>query len=78
MRLPEAAVVAAERAVEVAFLDVQVMAQDSAAVAKIGAEMKQVVVSAPDHLDPERHDLHETASAGGRDCVFLEAAFYLD
>jgi hypothetical protein len=75
---PEAAVVAAQRAVEVAVLHVQVMAQDDAAVAQVGAQMEQVVVAPPDERDPERHHLHESAGARAGNRVLAEIALDLD
>ena len=40
--LAERTVVASERAEEIAFLDIQVVAQDRAAVAQVGAQVKEV------------------------------------
>src|SRR5205807_1685725 len=42
---PEAAVIAAERTVKIALLDVEVVAKNSAAVAEIGAQRKQIMAA---------------------------------
>jgi len=76
--LPQAAVVTTECPIEVALFDIQIVAQDGAAVAQIGSQVKQVVIVAADQPDPEGHDLHEAPGACGRDGVFLETAFDLD
>ena len=44
---PEAAVVASERAIEVAVLGVEVMAEDHAAVAQVRAQVEEVVLGVP-------------------------------
>ena len=75
---PEAAVVAAERAEVVAVLDVEIVAQDHAAVAQVGAQVEEVVLGAADQPRPERHHLHVAARARDRDRVLLEAALVLD
>src|SRR6266516_5257808 len=54
-------VVAAERAVEIAVLPVEVIAQYRAAVTQIGAQVEKVVVRVADLPHPERHHLHVTA-----------------
>src|SRR5687768_10127497 len=43
-RAAEATVVAAERAEKVAVLDVEIVAQDRAAVAQVGAQVKEVLI----------------------------------
>src|SRR5262249_42117867 len=57
---------------KVAVLRVQVVLEDHAAVAEIGAKVEQVVVLAADQTRPERHDLHEPAGARPRYGVFAE------
>jgi hypothetical protein len=77
-RLAEAAVVATERAVEVALLDVEVVAQDGAAKTQVGPHVEEVAVLLADQPNPEGHHLHVAARAGGRHGVLLETAFDLD
>jgi hypothetical protein len=71
-RLAQAAVVAAQRAIEVAIFDVEVVAQDGAAETQVVRMWKRLLVLAADQLDPERHDLHVAARAGGRHGVLAE------
>src|SRR5436190_5314836 len=74
----EAAVVAAESAIDVALLDVEIVPQDDAAIAEVGSQVEEVVVAATDERGPERHHLHVSARARRRDRVFAECAFVLD
>ena len=74
----EAAVVAAERAIDVAFFDVEVVAQDRASVAQVRAQLEQVLVRRADQPHPERHHLHEAARVGHRDRVLAEIALVMD
>jgi len=76
--LAQTAVVAAQGPVQVAVFDVQIEAQDGAAVAQVGAHLEQVVARGADLLDPEGHDLHIAPGAHGGQGVFLEATFHLD
>src|SRR3954465_11255709 len=76
--LAERAVIAAERAVVVALLDVEVVAQDGAAVGEVRAQVEQIVIGLADHLHPERHHLHVAAGAGTRTRVLAKAALDLD
>src|SRR5687767_10607096 len=46
LRTSEAAVVSTERAIQIAFLDVDVMAKDDAAEAQVGAHVEEVVIAA--------------------------------
>src|SRR5690606_2177200 len=62
--LPDAAVVARERAHQIPALLLQVVFEDRAAVAQIGADAEQVVARAPDFLHPEGHALHQAQGAG--------------
>src|SRR4029077_20496834 len=78
LRLSQRTVVAAERAVIVAALHVQIEAQDGAAVGEVGAQVKEIVARLADQLQPDRHHLHVAARAGARDCIFAEAALDLD
>jgi len=78
LRPAKAAVVAPERAVEVAFFLVEIVAQDDAAKAQVGAQVEQVVVAAADQLGPERHHLHVAHRPGGRHRVLAEVALDLD
>ena len=73
----QAAVVASEGAEEVAFFDVQIMAQDGAAVAQVGPHVEQVVIGGADEFYPEGHDLHVAARASAGHCVFSETGFDL-
>ena len=61
--LAKTTVVATQRAVEVAALDIQIVAENGATLAKVGTQMKKIVFTAADELDPEGHHLHETAGA---------------
>src|SRR5688572_14365856 len=76
-RLAEAAVVAAESAPVVAFLDVEVMAQDYATITQVGAQVEKVVGGVADQLHPERHHLQVAAGACPRYRVLAEAALDL-
>jgi len=78
LRPAKAAVVAPERAVEVAFFLVEIVAQDDAAKAQVGAQVEQVVVAAADQLGPERHHLHVAHCPGARHRVLAEVALDLD
>src|SRR6185295_20005701 len=60
----EAAVVAAERAEEIALLDVEVVAQDDAAIAQVGAQIEKIVARPLEYLGPEWHYLHVALCAG--------------
>ena len=74
-----AAVVAAQREEQVAFLDVQIVAQDHATHAQVGAHVEQCAgVSVADQARPERHDLHIATRAGTAHGIFLEAGFDRD
>src|SRR5947208_3462669 len=59
-------------------LDIEIMAEDHATVAQIRAQVEEIVVRRTDLTNPERHHLHIAARAGGRDRIFLEAAFVMD
>src|SRR3954469_23302212 len=76
-RLAERAVVAAERAKVVALLEVEVIAQDRAAVGQVGTQVKEIMAGPADELHPERHHLHVAAGAGARDRVLAKTAFDL-
>ena len=77
-RASEAAVVAAQRVGEVAALAVEVVAQDHAAVAQVGALVEEVLPRRCRSRAPERHHLHVAARAGRRDRVLPEAALDVD
>src|SRR5258706_4329652 len=64
--LAERAVVAPEGVGEVALLAVDVVAQDRAAVAQVGAFLEEVLPGLAQLLHPERHHLHEPARARAR------------
>src|SRR5258708_28398868 len=74
----EAAVIAAERAEIVAFLHIQIVTQDDAAVAQVGAQVKQIVGRAAEELRPEGHHLHVAARSGGRHRVFAKRALHFE
>ena len=76
--MAQAAIVAAQGAIQVAFFYIDIVAQDGAAEAQVGAQVKQVVILSTNDFYPEWHDLHEAARGGGRHGVFFEAAFHLD
>ena len=76
--LAQAAVVAAQGTEKVAVLDVQIVAEDGAAIAQIGAHFEQAVIRPTDQTDPERHHLHIAAGPGGGYRIFAKAAFDLD
>jgi hypothetical protein len=69
-RLAQAAVVAAQGAEQVTLLDIQIVAQDRAAVAQVGAQIEQRVVRPADQLYPEWHDLHVAAGAAAETAYF--------
>src|SRR3954452_689799 len=74
-RSSEASVVATQRAKEIAVFEIEVMAQDHAAIPKIRAQVKKVVLSvAADQLHPERHHLHVASCTDTRQCVLAKAA----
>src|SRR3989344_3937062 len=73
-----AAVVTRQRRVQLAALLVEVVLEDGAAVAQIGLHVNQAVAGAADFLQPERHHLHQSARAGGRDREAVEVALDLD
>src|SRR6185312_5910868 len=74
----EAAVIAAERAEVIAVLAVEVVAQDRAAVAEVGAQAEEILAAAADQLRPERHYLHVAARAGDRHGVLAKAALVVN
>jgi hypothetical protein len=76
--LVQAAVVACQRARDVAALDVEVVAQDDAAIAQVGAQAEQVVLPRADQAGPERHDLHVAARARARHRILAEPALDVD
>ncbi len=76
--LAEGSVVASQRTERVAAFDIQVVAQDRAAVAQIGAQVEQILVAIADQFQPERHHLHVAARARLRHRVFAEFALHLN
>src|SRR5437762_13928383 len=74
VRLSERAVIPAERAEVVALLQIEVEAQDRAAVGEVGAQVKQIVPRLADQPHPEGHHLHVAARAGARHGVLAKAA----
>ena len=68
----------AEGAIEIALLDVQVMAQDGAAVAQVDAQVEQVVFCGTDFLHPERHHLHVAVCARTGNSVFIETTLHFN
>src|SRR5210317_211793 len=74
----QTAVVATERAPQVAVFLVVIEAQDRAAVAQVGVGVEEVVVGPTDLLDPEWHDLHEPERASDRYRVPIKITFDLD
>ena len=74
----EAAVETGEGADDVAVFDVEVVAQDGAAVAQVGADIEQVVVGFADVTLPEWHDLHQAFCADVADGILAERAFHFD
>ena len=59
-------------------LHVEIMAEDHATVAEVGAQIEQIMIGGADLATPERHHLHVAARARRGDRVFLEAAFVMD
>src|SRR5438067_18632 len=73
-----AAVVARQRLAHVVALVIEIEAQDGAAHADVGCDVDQVVAAHAEPLGPERHHLHETHGAAGRDRPAVEAALDVD